>query len=454
MSEEIIESRAEPETFADPVPRYEFDAEFQRKIAALLVRDATFGQMTDGLIKPEFFEEVGMKAIVAVTNRYIAKYKKAPGDKSVLIELFKAAHRDKVLSPDMIKHGAKAVRELFEVDVSDRDYVADECAMFARHQAVGNAILESVALVEKRDFDAIGKTLKKALDVGVAVSVGSCDYGESLEARTQRRKDRLAGKLPPSGITTGFPALDDCLFHKGWGRREMAVLMGGPKAGKSMAMIGFGVNAVAAGYRTLYVTLEVSSDIISDRIDANIAERAMMELDLHAHEVEEKVRAFMGKAAPYKIEEFPTGAMRVADLRRIIERYKANGMIFDLVIVDYADLMCPENRTNNVQENSKSIYQDLRGMAMSEGFALLTATQINREGAKRAVATMTDVAEDLNKIRIADIVISINKSEEERALNQARLHFAASRNQRSGFTLKIEQNIDQAKFITKVLGED
>jgi replicative DNA helicase len=97
---------------------------------------------------------------------------------------------------------------------------------------------------------------------------------------------------------------------------------------------------------------------------------------------------------------------------------------------------------------------NLRGLAMQENFALLTATQTNREGSKKAVATMTDVADDINKVRIADILISINRSTEESALNQARLFFAASRNQRSGFTIRIEQQIDQAKFITKVLGED
>jgi replicative DNA helicase len=91
---------------------------------------------------------------------------------------------------------------------------------------------------------------------------------------------------------------------------------------------------------------------------------------------------------------------------------------------------------------------------MLENFALLTATQTNREGAKKAVATMTDVAEDFNKIRIADIVISINKTPEEVISKQARLFFAASRNQRSGFTVRIEQEIDQAKFISRVIGED
>jgi replicative DNA helicase len=166
------------------------------------------------------------------------------------------------------------------------------------------------------------------------------------------------------------------------------------------------------------------------------------------------VRAFSAKAAPFVIREFPTGTMSPSDLRRMIEKYKAQGMMFDLVIIDYADLMIPDRVTDNMQENSKSVYVNLRGMAMQEGFAVLTATQTNREGAKKAVATATDVAEDFNKIRIADIIISINITPEERALGQARLFFAASRNQRSGFSIRVEQNIDQAKFISRVLGED
>lgn len=439
---------------AEPAPSYEFDAEFQQKIAALLVRDTPFAQLTDGLIKPDYFESSGLAALVSVTNRYFEKYKKAPGDKVILASLLKDAVREKTLPVELVRLAIGAVPKLFDTDVSDRDYVADQCATFARHQAVTRAVLDSVALIEKRDFDAIGTMVRKAIDTGVSTAGNAYDYGAMREARTKIRKDRAAGILKPTGITTGFKVLDDCLYHKGWGRRELAVLMGGAKAGKSMGMISFGINAIAAGYRTLYVTLEVASEIIAERIDANVAERAMFELGAHIHEVDEKVEAFMAKAAPFIIHEYPTGTMRCSDLRRLIEHYKAQGIIFDFVIVDYADLMAPERATDNVQENSKSIYVNLRGLAMQEGFACLTATQTNREGAKKAVALATDVAEDFNKIRIADVVISINKTEEERALNQARLHFAASRNQRSGFTLKVEQNIDQAKFVTRVLGEE
>lgn len=449
---------AEPATLMteepEKAPLYEFDAEFQQKIVALLVRDTPFAQLTDGLIRPEFFEAPGHSAVVALINRYFATYKKAPGDKAIVASLLRDAHRDKTLPPEMIRLAATMVPKLYETDVSDRDYVADQVAEFARHQAVAKAILDSVELVEKGDFEQIDKAMRKALDTGVAKTGGAYNYGERLEQRTKDRKDRAAGTKPPTGITTGYPMLDDYLYHKGWGRREMAVLMGGPKAGKSMAMISFAINAIAAGYRTLYVTLEVASEIIAERVDANVSDRAMMELGTHIHDVEAKVAEFMGKAAPLIIQEFPSGTMRVSDLRRLIEHYKAQGITFDLVVVDYADLMAPERYTDNVQENSKSIYVNLRGLAMQEGFAMLTATQTNREGAKKAVATMTDVAEDLNKIRIADVVISINKTEEERALNQCRLYFAASRNQRSGFSVKVEQDIDRAKFVRRVIGEE
>jgi len=432
---------------------YEFDGDFQRKIAALQMRDTSFAQLTEGLVRPEFFEDSGIASMVLLTGRYFEKYKKAPGDRTVVSNLLRDANRDKILSGDMLRLAALTMPKLFETDISDSDYVADECATFARHQAVSKAILDSVDKVGKHDFAAVENLMRVALDTGVKTTGGAYDYHKMMAARSKSRRDRAAGIKPPTGITTGYPLLDDYLYHKGWGRRELAVLMGGPKAGKSMAMIDFGIGAIANGYRVLYVTLEVAAEIIAERMDANIAEQAMFELDTHISEVQERVEAFMAKAAPFIIEEFPSGSFSVSQLRRLIEGYKAQGTVFDLVIVDYADLMAPERWTDNVQENSKSIYVGLRGLAMKEGFAMLTATQTNREGAKKAVAVMTDVAEDLNKIRIADIVISINRTEEERAMNQARLHFAASRNQRSGFSLLIEQCIDRAKFITKVIGE-
>ena len=136
----------------------------------------------------------------------------------------------------------------------------------------------------------------------------------------------------------------------------------------------------------------------------------------------------------------------------MIEKYRNRGVIFDLVIVDYADLMAPDYRNENPIENSKEIYIGLRALASEFDCAMLTATQTNREGAKAQTATMTHVAEDFNKIRTADLVISINFTEDERNAGEARLYFAASRNQESGFTVRIKQDFKKMAFITDITG--
>lgn len=447
------------EVYKEPGPveeRYSYDEAFQGKITALCMRDTTFMQRVDGLIRPEYFESYADGHLVSIANRYYQKFKKAPGDGSTWRHLIDADIAAKIIRPELRAAVAKRAIQLMGHDISDRDLVVEEVATFARHQAVSKAILDSVEHLDLRDFEKISQGLKKALDVGAASDVNVYDYAEELARRTNERIERAAGRLAPTGITTGYPEIDKVLYHKGWGRKELSVLMGAAKSGKTTALIDFAISACGSVKRhnVMYVTLEVSKEIIGERLDARISNQMVIELGDHLHDVNKKVSDFMSRAGRFAIYEFPTGSMRVSDLRRLIEQDKARGILYDLVVVDYADLMQPERLTDNSIENSKSVYVALRGLAMQENIAILTATQTNREGAKKTVATMTDIAEDFNKVRIADIIISINKTEEERKIGQARLFFAACRNQASGFSIRVEQDVDRMRFVKSVIGEE
>jgi replicative DNA helicase len=202
------------------------------------------------------------------------------------------------------------------------------------------------------------------------------------------------------------------------------------------------------------VTLEVSAAIYADRLDANITDTAIKTLKDSPHKVRTEIDRLKARSGLLKIHEYPTGTLKPSKLRRLLENYRARGILFDLVVVDYADLMAPEFRTDSDIANFRSIYVDLRGIAQEYNLALLTATQTNREGAKKVTSSMTDVAEDFNKIRIADIVISINATQEEKDSGEARLFFAASRNTEDGFTLRISQDRSKMKFIKRVLGRE
>jgi replicative DNA helicase len=439
----------------EKVHKFEFDTFFQSKIAALMLKDLEFVRRIDGLILPQYFENLNEAHLVRIANNYFIKYKRLPADGTIYRNLLMETVEAKIIPKESLLAVVTKLKDLLQADVSDRDYVIDQVATFAKHQAVAKAFEQSIPMLDTRNFESISKLMKTALDTGAHTDTNEYDFAKQLAARTGERLEKAAGKLAPKGITTGYPKFDAAMYHSGWGRGELAVIMGGAKAGKTTALMDFGINAMGAKFNVLYVTLEVSQEIIGNRMDSNISERAIMELSQHIHDVNDKVTKFLSKAGKhFTIFEYPTGSMTVTDLRRLIERQRGKGIIYDLVIVDYADLMQPDRYTDNMIENSKSVYVALRGLAMQEKFAILTATQTNRVGSTAAVAKAEHVADDFNKIRIADIVISINRTDEEKAQKQARLYFAACRNSPSGYSIRVKQELDRMKFISEVVGEE
>lgn len=432
--------------------RFKFTEEFQTKLAALCLRDTEFMARVEGLLKPEYFERSAEGTIVSLVLRYYDKYRKTP-DMATFAMLLKDAVKQKKIRGDLVPAIKESVAAVCTTDISDRAFAIDKVVEFAQEQAWKIAILKSVDFVETGRFDLIKKEIEAASMVGHATDVDAYDYFALIERRTIERNERAAGIVPPKGITTGIKALDDALLHQGWGRRELSLIMGPAKAGKSMALLEFSKNAALVGKDVLCVTLEVDSEVLADRLDANLSNYMMRELTHKGSEVEDHVKRVAGHAGKFIIHRYPPGSFTPGDLRRLLNKYEAKGIVFDLVTVDYGDLMAPDVRTrDNPIEDSKNVWTGLRAIAVERNVALLTATQTNRDGAKASVAKATDVAEDFNKIRIADIVISINRTDEEKLRNEARLHFAASRNQGDAFSLRINQDLERGRFITRVLG--
>lgn len=443
------------------VERFSFDSSFQTKIAALAIRDNQFMRRMSSVIKPEFFENAGDAALVNIALRHFQRYGSLP-DKSSLIVAIRDDSAAKIIRKDVAPLVVSSLKSIMQADLSNAEYIEDKVVEFARHQALGAALLKCVELREKGQFDKAEQLVKAAIGIGASEEGDAYNYFARIKERTENRLELLSGKRPPRGVTTGVQKLDEILYHRGWGRKELASIMGGAKAGKTTALINFAKSAALAGNNVLYVTLEVGASIISDRLDASIAEVVMKELGSKPNEVQEKIlESWNDKVGELIMHEYPSGTMTPNMLRGLLDRYKAPGrnpdgsirppITFDLVVVDYADIMAPDFRYSDVIENSKSIYVALRAIAFDYDVAMLTATQTNREGFKSVVAKAEHVSEDFNKVRTVDLMISINKTEEEAARGEARLYFAASRNQESGFTIVIKQNLAMMKFIESVL---
>jgi len=436
-----------------------FSPEFEVKVVAHVLRDTTFMQQCEDLVEREFFTDAASRFLVSVAKNHFKKYESAPSTRT-LATYIQGAIKTGRLKKEVVPDIKRVMKEAYEEPLSDLNYVVERVTTFARHRALQAALEKIVDDMEKAekvgidlDYARIEQTMNDVMMIGANDASSGYDYFEAITQRTEAREEVKSGAvtLGENAITTGYPALDSLLYHRGWGRKEMVVFMGAPKAGKSTALGQFAINACMAGHDVLYVSLEVSDLVLADRMDASLSDVAMTELTDKSDEVQSAIEKLASKCGKLILHQYPTGSFTPKQLARLIEHYKARGTIFDAVFVDYGDIMAPDYRTHDPIENSKSIYVGLRAIAMQYDVALLTATQTNRDGARNSIATMTDVAEDFNKIRIADLVISINKTEEEKANQEARLYFAASRNQRGDICIRVKQDLEKMKFLTKIL---
>ncbi|WP_339118996.1 DnaB-like helicase C-terminal domain-containing protein [Halomonas sp. BMC6] len=454
--ETIGAATAAPSGTGVPSP---FTPEFELKIVSHTLRDTSFLQQCEDLVDRDFFSDASSRFLVTVAKNHYKKYESAPSIRTLTSYVQSAVKSGKV-KKELIPDIKQTLKEAYDEPLSDLNYLIERVTTFARHRALQAALFKVVEDMERAeklgvdlDYGVVEREFQSALMTGSNDANNGYDYFERLSDRTEAREDRASGKIDPSeySITTGYPAIDSLLYHKGWARKEMVVFMGPPKSGKSTALGQFGINACRAGFDVLYVSLEVSDLVLADRIDASLSSVAMAELTDKSTFVRDEIEKLSGSCGKFMLHQYPTMTFTPKQLARLIEYYKARGVVFDMIIVDYGDIMAPDFRTPDPIENSKSIYAGLRAIAMQYDAALLTATQTNRDGARSSVATMTDVAEDFNKIRIADLVISINKTEEEKAAQEARLYFAASRNQRGDITIRIKQDLEKMKFLTKIL---
>lgn len=433
-------------TTTTPPAKFEFDDEFEKKIAALSLRDVTFNVRTESLLKPEYFENAARAILVDMSLEYWEKYKALP-DPIVMRKMIKDAIVAKRIRSDMVKDVAEEFKALLGADLTGRDYVVDSVADFARHQALIAAMEKSIVHLEKHDFAAIEQAMQQALQVGANDGQEGHDLLGDVDARAERRKEILAGAVRRA-ITSGSKIFDDATADGGFTRGELSVLLGPAKRGKSFGLANFALGAVLAGYNVLFITLENSVEVTTNRMEAFLSDIETKKLTLHIDEVRTKVRDRLEGKGVMKIHNYPPKTFSPRDLKRLVETYKAKGLVFDEIVVDYWDIMKPpvSYKDDNISE-SREIGVELRALAVEENVAMVTAIQSNRDGFKAHTAGAEHAAEDFNKVRLADALFSINADEEERKTGDARIHFAAMRNAEGGYAINIKQNLAKAVFI-------
>jgi len=401
----------------------DYGYEVQKLYLELMLADAEIFVRCQGIFDHTLFDRKLQDAAEFI-NVYAKEYTVLPD-----YEMVNASCRIDLKRPEDIKEG-------------HMDWLMDEFEQFTRHKALERAIINSADLLEKHDYGAVEVMVKEAVQIGLAKDMGT-DYFADPRSRLMRIKDKNGQ------ISTGWPSLDRRLFG-GMNRGELNIFAGGSGAGKSLFLANLGVNWALQGLNVVYLTLELSEDLVCMRMDAMTTGINTKEIFKELDDVEIKVKMIGKKAGAYQVKYMPSGKT-ANDLRAYLKEYEIKmGRKVDVLLVDYLDLLMPVSKKISPADlfiKDKYVSEELRNLAVEKQCILVTAAQLNRGAVEEVEFDHSHISGGLSKIQTADNVFGIFTSRAMRERGRYQIQLMKTRSSSGvGQKVDLEFNLETLKI--------
>ena len=236
--------------------------------------------------------------------------------------------------------------EVFSPVDIDQDFLLEKTENWCQDRAVHIAVMEAINILDGKSEtmtkNAIPDILSEALGVAFDTNIGH-DYIDNAEDRFEFYT-RVEDKLP----------FDIDLFNKitkgGLPDKTLNIALAGTGVGKSLFMCHVGANALLQGKNVLYITMEMAEERIAERIDANLLDIPIDQLDkmpkaMFTEKVNNLAKKTVGKLI---VKEYPTGSAHVGHFRALLKELKLKrSFIPDIIFIDYLNI-CSSSRMKSM----------------------------------------------------------------------------------------------------------
>src|SRR6056300_1614214 len=405
--------------------------EYARKVAAFL--------------SPEYFQGVYQNLFKEFT-KFIAKYNKLPTQESFKIEIDEGDR----LNEEQYRHAVEILPNIFTPEAENLEWLIDRTEKWCQDRAVYNAVMESITVIDGKHptltKNAVPDLLSKALSVSFDTNIGH-DYLESVDKRYDfyhEQEERIAFDLDFfNQITKG-----------GLPNKTLNIALAGTGVGKSLFMCHCAGAVLSQGKNVLYITMEMSEERIAERIDANLLNIAIDQLENLSKEmfrdrVSDIARRTQGKLI---IKEYPTGQANTSHFRALLNELKLKkNFVPDIIYIDYLNI-CASSRMKgmggaiNSYSYIKSIAEEIRGLAVEFDVPIVSATQTTRSGYSSSDPGLEDTSESFGIPATADLMLALVSTEELEDLDQIMVKQLKNRYADPGSNKRFVVGIDRSKM--------
>lgn len=382
--------------------------------------DDEFSRKVLPFIKEEYFSDPSEKLVFKLINGFITKYNTLPSHEAMVIQVGQVAG----VKEDVYTNAVRTLSEIESLKDKqiDRQWLTDETEGFCQEKAVHNAIMDAIMIMEGQDpirtKGMIPQLLTTALGVSFNTNIGH-DYLEDWLERFARYRE-VKTKLP--FVLEWF----NRITNGGVQPKTLNLCTGGVNVGKTLWLCNLAADYLSQGHEVLYITLEMSQDEISRRIDANLLNVNINDIiNLSDEEYEKRIQRIKSMTVGKLIvKEYPTSMASVTDFRALLHDLRLKkGFKPRVIIVDYINI-CASSRIKlggkgaGLYEYVKAIAEELRGLMVEFDAAGWTATQVNRTGYKSSDPGMDDTAESFGLPATVDFQFALVTSDELEKLGQ------------------------------------
>jgi archaellum biogenesis ATPase FlaH len=388
----------------------------EHKLLEQLIYNEEYTRKTLPFLKKEYFHDKTEAVLFEEITDFFQKFNKLP-NKDVL--LINTGNRNDI-SEDEYKQIQNSIDRFSDVR-ENLDWLTEQSEQFCKDKAVFNAIMECVSIIDGKNKQyapsAMPSLLTQALSVSFKNDIGH-DYFDDAEQRWEYYHQKDDNRIP----------FDLEIFNKitrgGLKKKTLNCIMAPTGVGKTIFMCHLAASSLMQGYNVLYITMEMAEEEISERIDANLMDIFVSDIEnISKPKYLEKIEGLQKKSrGRLKVKEFPTG-VHAGHFRALIEELRLkNDFTPDLLIIDYLGI-CGSQRvkqSGGVNTNTffKNVSEELRDLGKEYLIPVFTGMQVNRGGQENSDVDITNTADAIATTNTFDLFFVMMAPEELVERNQ------------------------------------
>ena len=409
-----------------------------------LIHNEEYSRKVLPFIKEDYFSDRLERLLFKEIYRFITKFNALPTKEALSIEI----NDSKDITEDEYKKITDIIATLNPEKIN-LEWLVETTEKFCKDRAIHNAILGGIQIIDGKDKkhtpEYLPEMLSDALSVSFDQKVGH-DYLEESKERFdfyKKKEERLE--------------LDLDFFNKitrgGIPSKTLNICLAGTGVGKTMFMTHLASSILLQNKNVLYITLEMAEERIAERIDANLLNVGMSDLEELPYQMyETKINKLQSKTTGQLIiKEYPTASAHTGHFKNLMSELALKKSFKpDILFVDYLNICASARFKPGANVNSytyiKAIAEELRGLAVEYDIPIFSATQTTRGGFISSDVGLEDTSESFGLPATADFMFALISSEELEEKNQIMVKQLKNRYNDPTLNRKFIVGVDRSKM--------